>query len=166
MSGHSQSANDLGIAKKSRSPHGCSNTNPPMSKRKRKGAKKQRAPKRVGGAQRQQGAARGQHYMLDERGYIILTHAARLLGYSPQGLKLWIDQGKLDAVKIGHSIYIRKSAIAVILRNEHRKLAGRDAKLDHIHWLLGDEVTGECETCARPIPLSKTRCALCLRLEV
>lgn len=113
-----------------------------------------------------QGVSREQQKRMDEEGYIAPTHAAKLLGVHVSSIYRWARDGKLGMVRMPErAVFVRKSQIAALLK-ERAARYNQPANLDHIRWLLGEEITTECVVCRTPIPLSKDRCVNCVTIVI
>jgi len=101
---------------------------------------------------------------MDERGYLVLRHVAEILSVSyTTAYRYYIGflkNHRLEGIRVGRQIYIRKTSLAKLLKD-----FDPDNALT-LAWLMGLEPTGECHTCALPIPLKQKRCPLCTPLEI
>lgn len=107
------------------------------------------------------GTSRGQQEILEKQGWIPACHAAKLMGVHHVTIYRWIDAGKIEGIRIGHLRYVRKTAIAIWLRDNNPNYAP-----DYLPWLFLEEKSGECKICALKIPISKTYCVDCVTVDL
>lgn len=105
------------------------------------------------------GTPREQQKLMDSKGFTTLGLCAAVLRVAYITCYRYyhgrIKGTKLEGMRIGRAIYIRKTSLAAAL-----KRSDPDNAL-MIAWCLGLEPTGECETCSIPMPLHLMRCPLC-----